>query len=285
MIISSDRIARHRGGVRFGALLIVLLSAIAIASCKAVADDSRQRRLDFVVGNFEFVLLHELAHVVIGDKDVPILGPIESTADYIATTMLLRGDGTEPTATFLNAAVYSAAMSFSTTWHLAQSSDIEIPYWRSHALSIQRHYATLCLLYGSDPSGQSHIVTDLKLPQDRAAGCPTEYAIADRGLRWLIDSYGRESGNLTRAEITFRYERPNSQIQRQALEEIRRLNLLELTVQAVEDLFAFEHPMTVVMQVCGRPEAAWQPEQRRLLICYELFDAFAVIHQYNSRRR
>src|SRR5690606_10259582 len=45
---------------------------------------------EFVVANAQFVLMHELAHLVIEEKRVPILGPEESAADYIAAMMLIR---------------------------------------------------------------------------------------------------------------------------------------------------------------------------------------------------
>jgi len=37
--------------------------------------------------------------------------------------------------------------------------------------------------------------------------------------------------------------------------------------------------IVVTLKTCGRPEAAWQPESRELVVCYELFDAYAKIHE------
>ena len=33
-------------------------------------------------------------------------------------------------------------------------------------------------------------------------------------------------------------------------------------------------PVAIVMQRCGRSEAAWQPQRRELVVCYELLDTF-----------
>ena len=44
--------------------------------------------MEFTVGSFEFALLHELAHLIISEKEVPVLGSVESAADYVATTVL-----------------------------------------------------------------------------------------------------------------------------------------------------------------------------------------------------
>ena len=66
-----------------------LLGCLALITAADAADTPvyRAQGLDtsttsFVLGNFEFVLLHELAHVVIGELKVPVLGPEEDAADY-----------------------------------------------------------------------------------------------------------------------------------------------------------------------------------------------------------
>lgn len=262
--------------------IVFFLGTWLVSTSSYAAKTTDQQRTDFIVGNFEFVLLHELAHLIIGDKDVPILGPIETAADYVATTMVLRGNGTEEAARFLNTALHNSAKSFSTSWRLSKEQGVEVPYWDVHALGIQRHYAILCLLYGSDPDKQIGIILDLELPRDRAAGCVNEYAAADRGLEWLIDNYGRQSDDRSKVKIDFRYGGTTTDIQAQAVAEIRRLGLLEQTVKAVDELFAIEEPFAVIMRVCGRPEAAWRAQRRELMICNELFDAFAKIYQSNT---
>lgn len=71
-------------------LTLGLLCACSFELHAQQQDEKKDAALDFVVGNIKFILLHELAHVVIGEKQIPILGPEESAADYFATTTLLR---------------------------------------------------------------------------------------------------------------------------------------------------------------------------------------------------
>ena len=99
---------------------------ISVLSGPSFAAEDSQREIDFILGNFEFVLLHELAHVIIVDKDVPILGPLESAADYASIAMVIRGDGSESTKQFLDRALADAAKSFATTWRLAEANGIGV---------------------------------------------------------------------------------------------------------------------------------------------------------------
>jgi Putative metallopeptidase len=59
-------------------------------------DDSARKAVEFAVGNVEFLALHEIAHLLIAEKDIPILGPEENAADYIATLALLREAPLDP---------------------------------------------------------------------------------------------------------------------------------------------------------------------------------------------
>lgn len=259
-----------------------LVLAVALSVLTAVAPAAeRSEQVNFVLGNFAFALLHELAHVVIGDKNVPILGSLESAADYTAVTMAIRGGDSENAKAFLTQALADTTAAFATSWSLAEANRAPVPYWDVHALGIQRYYAVLCLVYGSDP--ETHEGLRAKLPVGRAAGCPAEYRMADAGLQWLVETYGRQPGNDERVDIAFDYEPVASRNQQKFLAPIRELNLVERTVRAIDDAFGFEEPFEVSMRACKRPEAAWQPERRELILCYELLEAFAQIYRLRSR--
>lgn len=255
----------------------VLALVLALPASIASAQLSEQNA--FVLGNVEFALLHELAHVVIGDNDVPLLGPLESAADYVAIAMAIRGDGSDAASAFLGQALRDSATAFATTWRLAENADVALPYWDVHALGIQRYYAAICLIYGSDPDGNRALRAEL--PDGRAMSCATEYQMAARGLDLLIDSYG--VADATPPSVTFEYGSVASRQQARLVASLRDVNLLENTVNAVLGLFPPKAPLQVVARSCGRPEAAWQPERRELVICYELLTAFAGIHRKAQR--
>lgn len=227
----------------------------------------------FVMGNVEFLLLHEIAHLLISEKDFPIVGPTENAADYIATWALLNEPSFDPSQSdrplkFLLA----AANAFAVAWRSALDAGAELPYWGDHALSIQRYYQIACLMYGSNPTTFQRIPQVAGLPPARAAGCVDEYRRTDRAVRWLIDTYGRKSSDPPPVAVSIRYEAPGTLVSARMVEALKSLRLLEQTVDRLNERFTLARPFSLVVRQCGRPEAAWMSESRELVICYELMD-------------
>jgi hypothetical protein len=234
--------------------------------------------MEFVIGNVEFSLVHELAHLLIDEKDVPIIGSEESAADYIATLALIREDPLDPTEQdraleFLVA----AADAFALAWQTGMALGAEAPYWESHALSIQRYYQVACLLYGSDTEAFERVPEIAGLPEARARSCAGEFANANRSIDWLLAVYGRQPGDAPGGETAIVYERPRTLVARRVLEQLQSLELLERIVERLHERFALERPFTVVMRHCGQGEAAWIPERREVVMCYDLIDRLYVL--------
>src|SRR5215467_11307626 len=57
---------------------------------KNLTEQQRLDRLEFVMGNTLFALLHEMGHVAIDEMKLPVLGREEDEADAFATLRLLR---------------------------------------------------------------------------------------------------------------------------------------------------------------------------------------------------
>lgn len=267
--------------VRFSALLfLIVLSFPPLAHSQRVD----QSAIDFVVGSFEFALLHELAHLVISEKEVPILGPIESAADYIATTILISDEVREDASSeIFDGYVRDAALALATSFELSAKSGADIPYWGVHALGIQRYYSMMCLLYGSNPDIYTALPVEYALPEQRLAGCASELALANRGLNWLIETYQVDHTDPVPEVADFVYGRPESQQLAIFLNEIRELNIFELSVNAITQRFGINVPFTAAMRSCGSAEAAWQSETRELVVCHELLSAFYSVYREMQR--
>jgi hypothetical protein len=108
---------------------VAILIAVIAAAGESQERPSRldPARVDFVIGNLQFSLLHELAHVAISDLDVPIVGPEEYAADYIATVSLLPRQappqGSEQRLEF----AMTTADAFVIVWQIAERSKAEMP--------------------------------------------------------------------------------------------------------------------------------------------------------------
>jgi hypothetical protein len=266
----------------------------AAAPADAVAQSRRARAAEqddtasvaFVVGNVEFLLLHEIAHFLIGEKELPILGPEENAADYIATLALLREESLDPErASRGREFLLSAADAFAAAWRTGQALGADVPYWSAHALSIQRYYQVACLLYGSDPVAFARVPEIAGLPYERAQVCAAEYARADRSIQWLLDHYGRRAGDSAPSRTDVVYEAPPTRTSQRILRELQSLELLERTVDRLHERFTLDKPFRLVLRNCGRAEAAWIDASRELVICYELLDTLYLLGLDDRGRR
>ena len=242
---------------------------------RAAAADGRQ--ILFVQGNIEFILLHELAHVVINDFDIPIIGAEENAADYIATIVLIRADRFDPERAdrarlFLSAVAHG----FATEWDVKRPVINELPFWDSHALGMQRFFQIGCLLYGSSPSTFPNLPARIGMPQARAEQCASEFRKAEKSINWLFDTYGLQSGQEA-AEVTIDYQAVPSRTSQRLLAAMREDLIIESSVARIRSRFALPEPLAIVARSCRKPTALWDPAKRTITICYELFDYYYLL--------
>ncbi len=114
-------------------------------------------------------LLHEIAHAIVAQFEIPTLGKEEDAADNLATVLLLEyfEDGD---LIALNAADMFALED--------QDSDTfeQADFWDEHSLNIQRYYTTICHVYGARPDDNESLIENEELSQERAERCIDEYA-------------------------------------------------------------------------------------------------------------
>lgn len=258
--------------------LLLTLTGVSLAQSDGAAWPFESTLEEFVVGNAQFVLLHELAHLVIDEKNVPVLGPEEAAADYIAAMMLIRPRGAPPPGDdrLLKVAV-NTADAFSIAWQRQSELGQEIPYWAAHALTVQRFSTLACLLYGSDPDRFVQLPDMLDMPPVRAQGCRHEFLSASRAIDWLFDTFARREGEPPGAPMNVRIEPPPSRTSEHMLAAIEADGFIERTLERFHDFVALDEPASFVMRSCGQPQAAWIRDRRELVLCYELLDAYVLL--------
>lgn len=114
-----------------------------------------------------FVFLHEIGHALIDGYKLPIMGGEEDAADRCSAFINLKELGEEGVE-----AVFAASEAFAIESKRATGKRNLAD---EHLLSEQRFYNSLCMLYGSNPSKYSRILTEGILPKERAVRCPNEY--------------------------------------------------------------------------------------------------------------
>ncbi len=237
----------------------------------------------FVLGNVEYILLHEIAHVLINDLEIPVIGSEESAADYMATTTLIRADRFDPErADRAREFLFATANGLASSWDFEASAGVDVQYWDSHALTIQRFFQMVCLIYGSDQSEFAALPSLVGMPLDRAARCPAEYARADRSMQWLLNNYGR-SDDFENAPVETEFERPPTRTSQRIVEAIEASGMLANTVRRLDQRFRVPEPFRIVFRRCRRPQALWLAETREISICYELIDSYYALALASER--
>lgn len=136
---------------------------------------------DALVGQFFYVMAHEMGHAMFDLLDVPILGRPEDAADQFATYIILHF-GKDQAQRLIRGAAYSYKkylLKPKVTAPLAAFSD-------AHSPPATRFYNILCLAYGADPVLFAEFTTENYLPKQRATSCKREYGEVAYAFKKLI---------------------------------------------------------------------------------------------------
>ncbi len=127
-----------------------------------------------------FVLYHELAHALIDQLELPVLGREEDAADSFAVLLAIELDDDGDIA-------ISAADSFDIS---SEDNDSDVAaYWDEHSLDEQRFYSLLCLVYGSDSKRYSDAFDSVKIDRERKSSCPDDWSATSRNWHHVMDRY------------------------------------------------------------------------------------------------
>ena len=120
--------------------------------------------------------------------NLPVTGREEDVADQAAAYILLTpGDNGKVDPQSVQA-VKDFARSFAASaaaWTELGADD----FADVHSLDQQRVYNLLCWIYGSNPQANADLVTGGQLPEERANGCPEEWAQLNKAWSTLLDPY------------------------------------------------------------------------------------------------
>lgn len=248
---------------------------LLVTSPLAIADEVNESdRIEFVVGNVVFVMLHEFSHLIIEDFDVPVLGNSEDAADTLAAVTLIRADRAHPERDFrLIRMLLTAADANRILWQRGLEKDNPAAYLTRHPLSVQRAARITCLAYGSDPELLEPLPEIVGLPEFRAFWCDEEYDNAEKAWLWVRDSFVRESTG-TASEHQFSYGEASESRYEILRERLVENEVLERTLAHVGRTMLLPDAITLRTRSCGSPDAYWDGNARELVFCYQLIEAF-----------
>jgi hypothetical protein len=136
---------------------------------------------DAAMGQFFYIVAHEMGHAVFDILQVPVFGNAEDAADHFSVYIMLQF-GKEQSRPMILGAAYSYKkylQSSEVTARLAAFSDV-------HAPPAQRFYNLICLAYGADATLFADVADKGYLPKERASTCKREYDQVAFAFRDLI---------------------------------------------------------------------------------------------------
>jgi hypothetical protein len=250
----------------------LLTAALSLAN----ADDNTEEadRIEFVVGNVVFVTLHEFAHLIIEDFDVPVLGNSEDAADSIAAVTLIQADRAHPEGDFrLIRMLLTAADANRILWQRGLEKDNPAVYLARHPLSVQRAARITCLAYGSDPELLAPLPEIVGLPGFRADWCDEEYESAEKAWLWVRESFIQKSSGAA-SEHQFSYGTTRDARHQAIRQRMVQNEVLERTLAYVGRSILLPEAITLRTRSCGSPDAYWDGNTREIILCYQLIEAF-----------
>jgi hypothetical protein len=140
---------------------------------------------DAILGQFYYVVFHEMGHAMFDALNVPLFGRPEDAADEFAAYLMLHLGSKEDARRLITGAAYSYKNDIQgtkVTAPLAAFSDV-------HGAPAQRFYNLLCMAYGADRETFADLVDKGYLPQARAKACRTEYGELNFAFQQLIKPY------------------------------------------------------------------------------------------------
>jgi Putative metallopeptidase len=125
---------------------------------------------DAILGQFFYVVAHEMGHAMFDMLNVPLWGRAEDAADQFATYVMLQF-GRENARRLIGGAVYSYK-------NYVQNPKVVVPleaFSEVHGAPMQRFYNMLCMAYGTGRETFADLVDTGYLPQARARVCRVEF--------------------------------------------------------------------------------------------------------------
>lgn len=239
---------------------------------KDLSEQERINRVEFVVGNTLFILLHELGHVHFSEMHLPVLGREEDEADTFATLTLLKVGTSFSERVLTNA---------SQGWFLNERRDQQTRakplYYDEHDLSPQRAYQIVCLMVGSDPAKFKNLANQAKMPESRQQSCKQDYTKASRSWDIVLAPYRRGTADQPESKINVSYGDAEGNFEGFA-RAFRAIRILETVAERSASAYQWSAPFTLEMGSCDGPNAGWDDEARTVKICYQLAFDFAQLY-------
>ena len=139
---------------------------------------------DAMLGQFFYVVAHEMGHAMFDFLNVPLFGRPEDAADYFAAyTMLLFG---KQDARRL---IVGAAYTYRNAIQNPKVTSRLVAFSSQHGAPAQRFFNLMCLAFGADRETFGDLIKIGYLPEARSRGCRVEFGELNFAFRQLVEPH------------------------------------------------------------------------------------------------
>jgi hypothetical protein len=252
-------------------------AVVAISTHPRVKDESPEKlkaTAEFVLGNTLFALMHEMAHGLISDLGLPVLGREEDAADAFATVMMLNMK-TE----FTHRVLVNAAKGWMISDRRSRENGENAIFYDAHGLDLQRAYNIVCLMVGSDPEQFDDLANEVNLPEDRRETCMGDYSNASWSWNKALEPFLR-APELDPIKYPVVFGKPEGSLD--IFERAFQASAVMEHVAEYAGRFAWRKGYSIEVKMCGEPGASWNLEERKTIFCYELADDFVQLYKLHG---
>lgn len=253
---------------RFAALSFLVLASALPAHAQQLTNAQREGAVQFVLNNTRHTMFHEIGHLFVDQFNLPVLGKEEDAVDTMATLLMLESG---------LASDFAALQDTVDGWLFSETTRpsrgyVNSDFYGAHSLDIQRSFAIVCLMVGSDYRQHTSYATRISLPMDRQQSCTEDYHAAERGWNTVLEPHRRTAGQHG-APITIDYHDGRREFEDIAI-LLQQARVLETYSDWVSKNFLLPNPVIMTAEICGEVNAFYDPGERKVILCYEWVDFF-----------
>ena len=249
------------------------LCAVAALSGAFGAEKLTERQMEqarkWAANNALFVLYHEVAHLLVDQLQLPVLGKEEDAADNMASWVLLNKHTQEADQAIADAARgwLLSGVAYGTRF---ESAD----FYDQHSLDQQRAYAIVCLMVGSDATAFGPVANEYSMAGERKDSCYFDYRTLARSLESVLSPHWRKNAKGTEVQIT--YHSAAGRL-KPAADAFKASGVFEDVAGELETQYAIPRKVHFRAKRCGEANAFYDPETVEVIFCYELMETFMAL--------
>jgi hypothetical protein len=254
--------------------LAVVMSLLLMVGSAAQAQplseaERRARVIEFAANNSLFVLYHEMAHLLVHQLGLPVLGREEDAADNMATWTLLNQGTPHAEAVLADAA---RGWLLSGLVYGAKLDDTD--FYDNHSLDRQRAFGIVCLMVGSDARAFAPIANAYAIDPGRQSTCPDDYRLVNRSLSKLLA--GRD-GKKSKTQVTVSYQTISGRL-KGAADAFKDSGVFEQVADELRGHYSLSKPVQLNAKRCGEANAFYDPQTHEIIFCYEMMQDYMQLY-------